>query len=30
MSPFKNVEAVTSGGTIPGLSLNLGALIRND
>jgi hypothetical protein len=30
MSPFNNVEAMTSGGTIPGISLDLGALIRND
>jgi len=30
MSPFKNVEAMISGGTIPGLSLNLETWIRND
>jgi len=30
MSPCKCVEAMTSGGTIPGLSLNLEVWIRND
>jgi hypothetical protein len=30
MSPIKNVEAKTSKGTIPGLSLNLEAWIKND
>ncbi len=30
MSPFTNVEAMTSGGTKLGLSLNLEALIRDD
>jgi hypothetical protein len=30
MSPFKSVEAMTSGGTKLGLSLNLEGWIRND
>jgi hypothetical protein len=30
MSPFNNVEAMTSGGTILGLSLDLETWIRND